>query len=305
MADHSAGGSEARAAGFVVLAAFGFALISILTVVATRTGMALSMFMLVRFAVAALVLTPVAWRERDTTRDGGRTLALLAAGGIGQSAVGVLSLAALAWIPVASLVVLFYTFPAWVTLLTAWRGHERLTRRRVGALSLSLAGVLCLVGLPGSDAMHPTGVLLGLSAAAVYAVYVPLIGQLQSGISTARATWLISIGVTAVFAVATPWRGEFTLGLAPNAWAAGITVGIFSTAISLMAFMRGLGVLGPVRASIVCTVEPVFAAVMGALVLAQPITPALALGGGLILAAVLLLTLAPAPAAPRPGSPTA
>jgi drug/metabolite transporter (DMT)-like permease len=174
------------------------------------------------------------------------------------------------------------------------------------ALALSLGGVLCLVGLPGSDTMHPTGVLLGLSAAAVYAVYVPLIGQLQSGVSTARATWLISIGVTAVFAVATPWRGEFTMALPPRAWAAGIAVGVFSTAIGLMAFMRGLRVLGPVRASIICTVEPVFAAVMGAVILAQPITPALALGGALILSAVVLLTLAPArgvAGAPVPAPP--
>ncbi len=300
--------TEGRAALLVVFAAFGFALISILTVVATREGLALSMLMLIRFAVAAVTLTPFVLREPPQPTDGGRITRIVVAGGIGQSIVGVLSLAALAWIPAATLVVLFYTFPAWVTLVAAWRKTEPLTRRRVVALALSLAGILSLVGLPGSDAIHPTGVLLALSAAAVYAVYVPLMGKLQRGFSATRTTWLISLGVTTVFVVATPLRGEFTMQLTTTAWMAAVVVGVFSTAVGLLAFMRGLAVLGSVRTSIVCTVEPLFAATLAALFLDQPITLPMAAGGTLILAAVIVLSLPASTDAPEPArqsSPTA
>ncbi len=297
----SAAAQEARAGAFVILAAFSFALISILTVVATREGLPLTMLMLLRFFVAGLVLTPVVMREPVPPVDGGRVLRVVITGGIGQAVVGVLSLAALAWIPVATLVVLFYTFPAWVTLLSAWRGHEKLTRDRIAALVLSLAGVLCLTGLPGGEAIHPTGIMLALAAALAYAIYVPLMGRLQVGLPPTRATWLIAIGVTVVFLVAAPVRGEFTLRLSTSAWLAVTTIGVFSTAIGLMAFLRGLSVLGPVRTSIICTVEPLFAAVLASLMLDQAITLPMAAGGVLILAAVVLLSMRPRPAAPAPG----
>ena len=73
---------------------------------------------------------------------------------------------------------------------------------------------------------------------------------------------------------------------------------VFSKLIVLafVAFMRGLGLLGPVRTAIVSTVEPFFTAVLGAAVLAQPAGPATFVGGTLIAAAVLLVQRPPRPA---------
>jgi drug/metabolite transporter (DMT)-like permease len=67
--------------------------------------------------------------------------------------------------------------------------------------------------------------------------------------------------------------------------------------LAFVAFMRGLGLLGPVRTAIVSTVEPFFTAVLGAVVLGQPFGAATVAGGVLIAAAVLLLQRAPRPEA--------
>lgn len=66
-------------------------------------------------------------------------------------------------------------------------------------------------------------------------------------------------------------------------------IGLLSTALGLMPFMRGLAVLGPVRTSIISTVEPIFAALLAAAILDQPITPPMLAGGAMIVAAVVIL----------------
>lgn len=288
---------DLRAAGRVVLAALGFAFISIFTVLGTRAGATLSMVLLGRYVVATLALLP-ALRTLPRPVDGGALLRLLVFGGIGQAVVSVLSLSALAFIPAATLVFLFYTFPAWVTLIAAVRGTERVDRRTLLALGMAFAGLVLLVGLPGGGALHPRGVLLALGAAFAYAIFIPVMGHLQRGVDPALSTLLTATGVLAIFSVAVPLRGEFTLALEPRAWAAMVGVGLFSTAIAFRLFLSGLQALGPVRTSIVCTVEPLFATLLAALLLDQPITLPVVAGGGCILAAVVSLQVRPAT---RPG----
>jgi drug/metabolite transporter (DMT)-like permease len=283
--------AERRAAGAVALAALGFALISIWTIVATRDGMALSLFLLVRFVVATVVLAPFVRRDPSPAPGSAVDARIMALGAVGQTLVAVLSLGALAWIPAAALVALFYTFPAWITLGAAWRGTERLTLARGIALALSLVGVACLVGWPGRAALHPWGVALGLGAAVIYAIYVPLMSRVMVGVPALRATWLVTAGVSLVFLVGTPALGDLTFGATPAAWGAAIATGVFSTAVALLLFLRGLSTLGPVRTSIVSTVEPIFAALLAAAIVGQPITLPMIVGGSLITAAGVVLSL--------------
>ncbi len=74
---------------------------------------------------------------------------------------------------------------------------------------------------------------------------------------------------------------------------------VLCTAAAFIAFMRGLDGLGPVRAAIVSTVEPFWTALLGAVVLAQPLGPAALAGGACIATAVALLQLPPR-RAPQP-----
>jgi drug/metabolite transporter (DMT)-like permease len=85
--------------------------------------------------------------------------------------------------------------------------------------------------------------------------------------------------------------GGLTMRVAPLAWGAIAALAVLCTCIAFITFLRGLGVLGPVRTGIVSTIEPFWTAVLGAAVLAQPLTGATVTGGVLIAAAVLLLQL--------------
>lgn len=270
-------------------AAFGFASIAIATVLATRAGTTLIPLLLGRYFIAALVLLPLVGGLRGLAIGRSRALPLLVAGGIGQAIVAVLSLSALAFIPAASLVFLFYTYPAWVALFARLRGSEPITPIRIAALALALAGIVVMVGMPGAASLHPLGVALGLSAALAYGIYIPMVGALQARVDPAVATWYICIGVSAILAVAALARGELSWEQPLEGWAAMLWLAVVSTIIAFVLFLRGLATLGPVRTSIVSTVEPFFVAIMGALFLDQPLTRPVVLGGLLIAAAVVLL----------------
>lgn len=304
------GGSETRPYGGVALvagAACCFGAISTLAVFGTRAyggrpAASLDAVLFWRYVVAGAVLGPAAWlgwrRAGGAPALGaGGWASALALGGLGQAAVAFLSLSAVRYVSVATLGFLFYTFPAWVALFAALGGTERLDRTRLAALALSLAGIACTVGLPGGApaaggaGAGPAwpGVALALGAAVVYAVYVPYLGRLQGRLGPTGAGAVICAGAALVLGAAGVARGTLTAALAPQAWAAVGVLAILCTVLAFVAFMRGLGRIGPVRASIVSTVEPFFTAVLGALVLGQPFGAATVAGGALIAAAVLLL----------------
>lgn len=279
----------------LVGAAFGFSTIAIFTSLLATAGTPLVAAMLGRYVVASLVLIPIAGGFAAIRLPGPRIARLAGIGGMGQAMIAFLSLSALEYIPAAMLVFLFYTFPAWVALRAALLRTERLTGLRLFSLLLSFAGVGVMVGWPGADAVHPLGAGLALSAAVVYALFIPVIDTLRAGLSAVVATTWVAIGAMVIFLVAALVMGQFAVptGLVP--WLYIIGLGTLSTAVAFTLFLRGLQVVGPVMASIVTTAEPFFVAMLAALVLGQPIQLQTIVGGALIAIAVLALQRAPRP----------
>jgi drug/metabolite transporter (DMT)-like permease len=89
-------------------------------------------------------------------------------------------------------------------------------------------------------------------------------------------------------------RGELTVQMHVTAWYAIVGLSLISTVGAFLMFLSGLRVLGPVRTAIVSTIEPFFTLLLGAGILAQPLTKTTIVGGALIAGAVVLLQLRPA-----------
>lgn len=284
-------GAILRATLLVALSGACFGANSILTVLATRAGVPLFAVLFWRYALAAPMLAAVAVLSGPGrfAIPRGRLLPLLFLGGGGQALVIFLALFSLNFISAATLGFLFYTYPAWVAVFAALRGTERLDGRRIVALLLSLAGIVLMVGAPGAGALRPAGVALALGAAIAYALFIPLIGRLQSGLDPAAASTWVVLAAAAIFAVLGGATGNFRLALPLAGWLAVAALALISITLGFVAFLRGLAVLGPVRTAIVSTVEPFCIAVLGLLVLGQPLTPVVLAGGVLIAVAVVLL----------------
>ena len=280
--------SIGRATLLIILSALSFGSISVLTVLVTAAGVPLLTAMAWRYLLGVTLLGTVARPGRIRSIPTRRVVQLVVTGGCGQALITYLSLHALEYIPVGPLAFLFYTYPAWVALLAAFRKTERLTSVRVIALTLALAGVTVMVGAP-TEKLNPIGVMLALGSALLYSVYLPALEHVQTGIPAVIATFLLIGGAAIAFVMAALLTGDLFIPAGITVWSEILVLAVVSTVVAFLTLIKGLAVLGPVRTSIVATVEPFFTATLGVLVLGNQMSTTTLLGGILIAGAVLLI----------------
>ena len=284
----SSGASIGRATALIVVSALSFGSISVLTVLTTSAGVPLLTIMAWRYVLAASLLSAAARRTTIRSTAKPRIIQLLLIGGIGQALITYLSLYSLNYIPVGPLAFLFYTYPAWVAIIAALRGTEKLTFVRTIALVLALAGVTVMVGAP-VEKLNPIGVTLAIISALLYSVYLPALEHAQEGVPAMFATFLVILGAAVSFVVAALVSGELFFPRAATIWTNIVLLAVVSSVIAFSALIKGLSVLGPVRTAIIATVEPFFTAILGVIVLRNQLSLPTIIGGILIAAAILVI----------------
>jgi drug/metabolite transporter (DMT)-like permease len=285
---------------YTLLAALGFGAVSTLTSIALAERAGLWNVLMWRYVLGSVVMVAFVGTQHYPRMPWREAGAWIAIGGGGQALLVGLALSSVRYISVATLGFLFLTYPAWVTLVQTVRGAERLTARRLVALALSFAGIAVIgagtaAASPASGAvlnapgLEWKGVALALGAAVVYGLYIPTMQYLQKDHPVPVTSAYAKIGSAVCFLLVAAGTQSFTFSMSVTAWEAILALTLFSTVLPSVFFLMGLMRLGPVRTAIVSTVEPFFTAVLGALVLRQPITPSIVLGGAMIAGAVVTL----------------
>jgi drug/metabolite transporter (DMT)-like permease len=280
--------SVGRATLLIVISALSFGSISGLTLLTTNAGVPLLTAMAWRYVLGAALLGVATQVRQIRSFPRKRIIELLLIGGVGQALITYLSLRALDYIPVGPLAFLFYTYPAWVALLAAIRRTERLTPIRIFALVLALTGVTIMVGAP-TEKLNPIGVMLALGSALLYSAYLPALEHAQEGIPAMLSTFLLIAGAAVSFVVAAAFTGDLFIPEGTAVWSNIFLLALVSTVIAFLALIKGLSILGPVRTSIIATVEPFFTAILGALILGNQFGGSILIGGVFIATAVLLI----------------
>lgn len=184
--------------------------------------------------------------------------------------------------------VLLYTAPAWVALMSGMIFKEPMTRVKLTALLLTLAGVAGVSA--GTGDLGPEikvsfgGILFGLIAGFCYALYY-IFGKFLSGRYTSPNLffYILPIGALGLF----PWV-DF-VHKSPTAWMALILLAFLCTYSSYFCYYLGLKFLEPTRAAITATLEPVMAAIIAYFWWGEYFTFIGYVGSGLILSSVLLM----------------
>jgi len=217
-------------------------------------------------------------------------------------------------ISIALALLVFYLYPALVAVVSVIGFGERLDRLRWGALGVSLAGlVLVLAGDPaGVGSLDVLGIGLAFVGALAQLFYVLAARHGFGHVPGPQAASLTMGGALVLYLLITLLTGNLA-GLArPLAsldalWPV-LVAGVIGAGIPTMAYITGIRLLGPSRAAILATLEPVIGVLLAAWLLAEQPTPLQIMGGALILAAAVLLQLRGGPTAeheavavPRPG----
>jgi len=253
--------------------------------------------LVLRFAAGGplLVLIAVARRERWPPRRG---IALGASLGALQLGVAYALFEGFARAPVGLVVLVFFCYPLIVAGGAAFLFGEELDARRACVLALGTAGVALTVGAP--ESANATGIVLGLVAGLCVAGLVLSARALTTtgGISPLVLCGLMFTSPLIVLLPVTAARGlDLDLGGEAWLWAAGAVV--VSVVIPIALFYTGVQMVGAGAASILGVGEPLAGVLLAYAVLNESLTRLQLLGGLLIVAAVVLLSLQAA-RAPRP-----
>jgi drug/metabolite transporter (DMT)-like permease len=209
---------------------------------------------------------------------------------------------------VAVVLICFYTFPALVTLAAVPLYGERLGRLRAAALALSGAGLAMVVLSPlmagGRLTLDPLGVALAVSAALSQAAFFLIAGRGFEPLPAARVATYAILAAGALALVLALIAGDLA-GLAvplhdPAAWVWILAGGIGGAAIPTTAFLVGIGLIGPSRAAILMTIEPLVGVTIAALLLGERPAPVQIAGGVAVLAAAIVLQVVPSRVPPEP-----
>ncbi|SCL61696.1 Permease of the drug/metabolite transporter (DMT) superfamily [Micromonospora citrea] len=155
---------------------------------------------------------------------------------------------------------------------------ERLTARRAVGLALGFVGVLVVLGVwKGVGGAHFVGQLMCFGAAACYGVAIPyqkkfVAGSAHSGLSLSAAQLLIAAAQLAVVAPFVAGAPPSPTGLSAEVFACVLALGALGTGLAFVINMRNIRVAGASTASAVTYLIPIFAVLIGAVVLGERLT---------------------------------
>jgi drug/metabolite transporter (DMT)-like permease len=274
---------ETRGLALVAFSTAAYGVLPILGKVAYAAGVKALPLLAWRYVVAALLIALLVRGKQPPLRE---RLRLWAIG----SVFVVNSIAyfrALESIPASVTALVLYTYPVIVALLAALLGVERLTGRALLAAVGAFTGcALTASGAPSGEPLAPAGVAWALAAAVIYASFIALSSRFGSGVP-ARTLALHLAQASAVLCVLFALTdGGLALPLDPRGLAAVAGIAVVSTVVAMTAFLAGMALIGPTRASVLSSLEVLVTLVLAFALLGERLFPRQWAGAALILGAV-------------------
>jgi len=247
----------------------------------------------IMIAALALVIIAVIWGgPLPPRRD---LLALLALGALGNGIYQVFFVEGLARTRAGEAALVVGASPALMALIGRMRGIERVSRRGVGGIALSMFGVALIVlarAASGAPARGGSlaGDLLVLCGSVCWAVYTILLMPYTSRLSGFWVTALTIVGGSIVLAIvggADILSVDWT-SLPRGAWPAILYSGLGALVVAYMLWYYGVRVIGPTRTALYGNLQPFIALLVAWLTLGEVPTPWQGIGAATIVGGVLL-----------------
>jgi drug/metabolite transporter (DMT)-like permease len=187
--------------------------------------------------------------------------------------------------------ILLYTAPAIVMVLSAILFKEKMTRKKIISLVLTFVGCIFVTAFVRGTGQKITisGILAGLGAGLGYALY-SIFGRYAlkkyDSITVTLYTFIFaSIGLIPI----TDIKGMIVLFSNANVVYYAIALGLFATVFPFLLYTKGLSYLETSKASIIATLEPIVATIIGIVLFNEPLTLFKILGISLVIFSVSIM----------------
>ncbi|MDD3353518.1 DMT family transporter [Zoogloea sp.] len=283
---------------FAVLGAVGFSFKAILIKLAYPYGVDAVTLLALRMGFALPFFLVLGWHDQRTRRPdplSRRDMGMMFGLGLtGYYLASYLDFLGLQYISAALERLILFAYPTLVVVLSALFLGKRITGRAMGSIALCYAGIALAV----THDLHVTGgmqeVLVGgalvFGSAVSYAVYLMGNGQVVGRLGAARVTaWASTIACLLClmhFVLTRP------LGMLLQPWPVvllGAAMALFSTVLPVWMVSEAIRRMGAGPVSLIGTLGPVVTLFLGWLILDEAIGLFQILGGGLVVAGVLLV----------------
>ncbi|AGX05228.1 MULTISPECIES: DMT family transporter [Bacillus] len=188
-------------------------------------------------------------------------------------------------------VILLYTSPAFVAVLSYIFLKEKITGRKIIAVCGTVAGCILIAGVGGGSGLSVIGVVTGLGAGLGYALY-SIFGKFAlQKYEPFTVTLYTFVTASAVLLPITRLWEKASLFLQPEVLFLGLGLGLLPTVLAYFLYTWGLEKTESSKAAVIATIEPVVAIFMGVALYSESLGYMQLSGSIIILLCVILVNL--------------
>lgn len=271
------------------LTAVCFGLLGVFGKLGFASGFSVGELMSYRFLLSSLCLWIILgvfrpqWIKVSAKQIG--VFALL--GVFGYGSMSITYLEAIRGLNITTAVLLLYTYPFWVSLLSHFLTPYKITKKETVCLIMASVGLIFL--LSGEVEFHKvSSVLAGLGSAFIYAFYIIFSGKIPQKVQPmASSMYVITFGAIALLSV---YRPDISSVAHFSFTQMGVVVGIalISTVLPLTLELSSLQKIKPSDFSALMMLEPISAAIWGFLFFKENLQIGQLIGGVIILLALAM-----------------
>ena len=283
---------ERKGVLLALLASAGFGIAAPLSKIIYRYNLSPNLMLTLRFSLAAIILWIYIYFKKDkinfeVSKKQFSLLFLL--GGIIYVATTTFYFIGVKLIPVSIHVIIFYTYPLIINGFTFFVFKDKIPKKQIFAMFTSFIGLI-LIAFNGVIKINLLGMSFSFLAAICYSIYLMTlkVKELDSMNSLVLAAYTNSFSGI-MFFLYSFLKNDFYLNFALPAWIAICIMAFLSTAISIIVLKKGIQLIGPAKASIIGTFEPLEGIIISVVFLNEKLNFNQIIGVFLIISAIIII----------------
>lgn len=275
---------------FVLLSAIFFGLMGPFSLIAKEDGLTQSSMLLYRFFFAFLILLLVATYKGQL--KGVKLRQLLPAFALGAIAYFLQAyfyFSALDHIDIGLTSIILYVYPALVVLLLwAYKAKRPSLSLWIGIMTAFAGVVFCFIE-ESRAATSALGIYLALGAALVYSCYLVVSEDVLNKLSPIVTSTFVCLGAACSYLLKILLQESFTLPSSINGYLAVGAFTLLSTVLGILFIFEGIKLIGAARTSVLSSIEPITAILIGTIFFNEALTVIKILGFCLVMFSVVYI----------------
>lgn len=275
---------------YIAISSIAFGVMPILAKLAYSGGANPISTLALRFTFASIILLIyIKNRKISLKLNKDQIRIILFLGVVGYSMTSTLLFVSYNYIDVGIAGMLLHTYPLIVMVLSILLNKERFNIKKFIYLIITTIGIFIMLDVKGGKVSN-TGVILVLLSALCYAIYV--IGASNEKIKSLNS-FVITFYISLISAIVGGCIGVVTGSFNDIINFYGIIsillIAFISTVVALMAFLRGVKLIGPTNAAIFGALEPIVSLILGVIILGEAISFKIIIGSLIIIIVMIKL----------------